>query len=241
MSHRLHQLAVSVLLILLCASFQTDRVDDRFLTITVDPQQDELRMFWKDEQGVIYKNFYTLRDKLAEEGQELTFAMNGGMFREDYSPLGLYVGEYEVKHRLNQVQEAYGNFYLQPNGVFLIDGDNRGHIVKTADFEMSNDVCYATQSGPMLLIEGAMHPAITEGSTNLHVRNGVGVMPDGRLLFAMSTERVNFWDMATMFKQAGCRNALYLDGAVSRTYLPSGGYTDNGLDFGVMIGVIQPR
>jgi len=225
--------------LILFASFQSRVKDDRFLAVTVDPATEDLRMFWQNDTGAIINDFYTLRSHLSSQGGTLTFAMNGGMYREDYSPLGLYIGECETQHRINRVQEAYGNFYLQPNGVFCLTDHDSARIVTTTNFEFSGDIRYATQSGPMLVIDGKIHSGLTKGSDNLNVRNGVGVLPDGKALFVMSTEQVNFYDLALFFKNQGCQNALFLDGAVSRTYLPKEGYTANGLRFGVMIAVVE--
>jgi uncharacterized protein YigE (DUF2233 family) len=97
----------------------------------------------------------------------------------------------------------------------------------------------ATQSGPMLLIDGAIHPAFREGSSNLNIRNGVGLLPDNRLIFAMSGKPVNFYTLASWFRDRGCRNALYLDGFVSRTWLPEKGWTQTDGDLGVLIGVTE--
>jgi uncharacterized protein YigE (DUF2233 family) len=97
----------------------------------------------------------------------------------------------------------------------------------------------STQSGLMLIIDGEIHPAFKEGSSSLYVRNGVGILPDNRIVFAMSREAVNFYSFANYFKSLGCRNALYLDGFVSRTYLPEKDWTQLDGNFGVMIGVTK--
>ena len=82
-----------------------------------------------------------------------------------------------------------------------------------------------------------MHHAFKKGSSNVQIRNGVGILPDGNLIFAMSKEPVNFYDFAQYFESLGCKNALYLDGFVSRTYLPSKNWIQDDGDFGVIIGV----
>ncbi len=89
----------------------------------------------------------------------------------------------------------------------------------------------------MLLIDGELHSKFRKGSKNLHIRNGVGILPDGKIICAMSKEKINFYDFATFFKQQGCQNALYLDGFVSRMYLPEKEWEQMDGDFGVIIGV----
>jgi uncharacterized protein YigE (DUF2233 family) len=91
----------------------------------------------------------------------------------------------------------------------------------------------------MLVTDGQMHPAFRKGSPNLNIRNGVGILPDGSVVFAMSKSEINFYDFADYFMKLGCRNALYLDGFVSRTWLPEAGWKQGYGDFGVMVGVVK--
>ena len=209
--------------------------NDRFLAYEVNLNLQNLQMIWKGSNGKAVGNFKTLKQQLADDGKSLVFAMNGGMFRVDQSPQGLYIENGKELHQINKVQEAYGNFYMQPNGIFYITNQQEAVVVTTKDFDRTNDITFATQSGPMLLIDGNFHPAFNKGSSNLNIRNGVGVLPNGNLLFVMSKVEVNFYDFALFFKELGCQNALYLDGAVSRTYLPSQQWQQLEGGFGVMI------
>jgi uncharacterized protein YigE (DUF2233 family) len=102
-------------------------------------------------------------------------------------------------------------------------------------------VKYATQSGPMLLTNGKIHPEFREGSTNLNIRNGVGILPNNKLVFAMSKKEINFYDFAKYFQDLGCKNALFLDGFVSRTYLPEKNWIQTDGNLGVMIGVTERK
>ena len=128
---------------------------------------------------------------------------------------------------------------MQPNGIFYLTNDNKPVICKTTDFKNNKNIKFATQSGPMLLIDGACHPKLNKGSKSVHFRNGVGILPNGDLIFVMSKRKVNFYNFATFFKEQGCKNVLYLDGFVSKTYLPSKGYDELGGSFGVMIAATQ--
>ena len=87
----------------------------------------------------------------------------------------------------------------------------------------------------MLVIDSVMHSKFMKGSKNLNIRNGVGILPDGKVLFAMSKKKINFYDFASYFMSLGCKNALYLDGAVSKTYLPEKNWVTKGGNFGVII------
>lgn len=214
-----------------------DRTDDsKFISYIVNPKSQTVRFFLKNETGENFKNSENLKRWLGKRKEELVFAMNGGMYNiKDLSPQGLYIENENVLAKLDTVENGYGNFYLQPNGVFYLTNENLPFICKTSDFNDYQNIKYATQSGPLLLIDGQIHPKFTEGSKNVHIRNGVGVLPDGNLLFAMSKEKINFYDFATYFKNNDCKNALYLDGFVSRTYLPSKHWEQLDGNFGVII------
>lgn len=166
--------------------------------------------------------------------------MNGGMYMEDFSPLGLYIENQKTYRALNK-KSGKGNFYMQPNGVFYITTKKEAGVCTSSEFEKKQNVSYATQSGPMLLVNGVVHSAFTKGSSNLNIRNGVGILPEGKIIFAMSKVPVNFYDFAEFFKDQGCKNALILDGFVSRTYLPSKNWIQTDGNFGVMIGITTTK
>jgi uncharacterized protein YigE (DUF2233 family) len=198
----------------------------------------KVRLYWKDDQGKLLGSLGKLKTFAEQRRQRLVFAMNGGMYLEDRAPLGLFIQEGKTIRSLNKAKGS-GNFFLQPNGVFYINSSGKGAVCKTADFRNKKDIRYATQSGPMLVINGSIHLAFKKGSTNLNIRNGVGILPDGRMLFAMSKKEVSLYDFAAYFKNKGCRNALYLDGFVSRTYYPAINWKQLDGYFGVMIGVVE--
>jgi len=205
----------------------------------VDLKKDELNFYLKDNNGTIFKRFENLNNWLKAKNKKLLFAMNGGMYMENSMPLGLYIENEKIIRKINRVKNAFGNFYMQPNGVFFITKKNNVYIKKTTDFKYKNSIKYATQSGPMLLINGKMHPKFRKGSSNLHIRNGVGILADGRILFAISNELINFYDFAKFFQNNGCKNALYFDGFVSDIYLPPEHNTFHYSKFGVIIGQIE--
>ena len=113
-----------------------------------------------------------------------------------------------------------GNFYLLPNGVFWLD-EQGAHVAPTDRYAAHGRVTLATQSGPLLLDAGQLHPAFQEGSTSLRVRSGVGVNAQGRVVLVLSRDRVSFHATATLFRDAlACPNALYLDGEISAISAP---------------------
>lgn len=111
------------------------------------------------------------------------------------------------------------NFYLEPNGIFYITNDGKAGICKTIVYSNIANVEFATQSGPMLLINGKVNIIFNPKSNNLNIRNGVGILPNNDLIFAISTNKVTFYDFAKFFKEKGCLNALYLDGYVSKGFI----------------------
>lgn len=234
--------SIGVFIIVFCGLNMVDEYvidESRLVSHIVDLKQQDLKFYWKDANGENYLNLGCLKEDLSKNGQQLVFGMNGGMYLKDHSPQGLFIENGQTLSKLNTKTNNYGNFYLQPNGVFYLTKDHKGVVCSTQSFEPSEDILYANQSGPMLLIDGQIHSKFTKGSKNLHIRNGVGVLPNGSLLFAMSKKRINFYDFASYFKQHGCKNALYLDGFVSKTYLPSKEWEQLDGNLGVLIGEVQ--
>ncbi len=223
-------------------AFTTNKnsIDEDILAYIVDIKKQDLQFYWKDDNGQPFKSIQNLKNYVELKNTTLIFAMNGGMFKKDFSPQGLFT---QNKKNLIDIDtdNGNGNFYLKPNGIFYITTDNIPFVCKTDVFKNKGKVKYATQSGPMLIIDGKMHSAFKEGSTNLNIRNGVGILPNNKIVFAMSKKEINFYDFAKYFQSLGCKNALYLDGFVSRTYLPEKNWTQTDGNFGVIIGVTKQK
>ena len=219
--------------------FVTGRQDGNlYVSYKVDVSKTDLRLYWKNDKNQQFNSIANLKSWVESKNKKLVFAMNGGMYMENRSPLGLYIENTKQWRRLNTARGG-GNFYLQPNGVFYITTDNKPGICKTREFVNNGKIKYATQSGPLLVVNGAINPIFTKGSANTNIRNGVGILPTGEVVFAMSKSDVSFYDFAKYFHDQGCKYALYLDGFVSRTYLPEKNWTQTDGDFGVIIGVTK--
>ena len=212
--------------------------DERFVSYIVNPKKQNLEFFWKNEKGENFKNAENLISWLKSKNKKLLFSTNGGMYKKDNSPQGLYVENTITKSEIDALN-GNGNFYLKPNGVFYLTTEKNPIICKTEDFVNNGMIKYATQSGPMLVIDGEIHTAFKKNSTNLNIRNGVGILPNNQIIFAISKKEINFYDFAEYFKKLGCKNALYLDGFVSRTYLPEKNWKQIDGNFGVIIGVTE--
>ena len=208
----------------------------------VDLRLDDLRLWHLGEGGQPFYSLGQVADRVAGTGASLSFGMNAGMYHEDRAPVGLLVIDGEATGRLI-TRAGPGNFGLVPNGVFCW-GRGRAAVIESRTFARKKPRCrWATQSGPMLVIGGKLHPKFGPNSTSRYVRNGVGVTRDGRTaVFAMSRSRVNFHSFARFFRdRLKTPNALYLDGNVSRIYAPSIGRKDRGGRFGPIVGVVLPK
>jgi uncharacterized protein YigE (DUF2233 family) len=206
----------------------------------IDPATEDLRLWLRDGEGRILGTFDRVNERLAEEGLTLGVAMNAGMYHDDRRPVGLYV---EEGHEQTPVvtREGPGNFGMLPNGVLCL-GEGTAAVVESRRFAEDRPACrFATQSGPMLVIAGALHPRFIPGSDFTNIRNGAGVAPDGTLWLAISNEPVNFHDFARLFRnELGTPDALYLDGSVSRLYRRDTGRHDLGFPLGPIIGTVVP-
>jgi uncharacterized protein YigE (DUF2233 family) len=209
------------------------------ITCTVELSKDHLCLFLKDDTGRPLKSFATLSQWLERQNKHLIFAMNAGMYEPDYSPVGLFISDGRQLNPLN-LRAGSGNFYLRPNGVFALTKDGAVIVESSAFQAISHAAILATQSGPLLVSHGKIHPAFQPDSKSRLFRNGVGVTPTGRVVFAISEEPVNLYEFATLFRdRLHCPNALFLDGTVSSLYAPSLGRNDRKIDLGPMIGVVQ--
>ncbi|HPD92876.1 MAG: phosphodiester glycosidase family protein [Rhodobacter sp.] len=214
----------------------------RFTVCEAEAGQD-LRLFLRGDDGQVYGSFTRIEAALEPRGERLAFAMNAGMFHLDRAPVGLYVEQGSTEGRL-VTRAGPGNFGMLPNGVFCVRPAGDFAIVESRTYDAAPPDCrYATQSGPMLVIDGALHPRFLPDSTSAHLRNGVGVSADGqRAVFVISDDPVTFHRFARFFRDAlGLNQALYLDGSVSRLYAPELGRTDWGVPMGPVVGLVVPR
>jgi len=176
-----------------------------------------------------------LETSLGKRAGEVAFAMNAGMYGEDGRPIGLAIVEGKQVRSINR-RKGGGNFHLMPNGVFQLRRDGRAEVVTSDRWKPSPDIRLATQSGPMLVIAGKLHPAFDHDGSSRHIRNGVGIAPDGRPRFVISEDAVSLGKFARFFRdRLHANNALYLDGSVSSLWDPANGRMDDFVELGPMI------
>ena len=210
----------------------------RFAVVSLDLRQVRLQMRWRDPAGKPWQNLKKLQNHLETRGERVLALMNAGIFDTNYAPLGLHVEQGRVLHALSLRRRGFGNFYLQPNGVFYLD--QRGaHVTETMTYQRTQPrTLEATQSGPMLVINNRIHPAFQQFSENRLIRNGVGVESASRVHLVLALDPVNFYDFARLMRDVlDCPNALYLDGNVSSLRVP--GDIERDGDLGPMIVVLS--
>ena len=200
------------------------------------PRSADIRIFQRRADGRPLTHPRQARERLGD-GERLLMAMNAGMYHAELSPVGLYVEAGEVAAPL-VTGAGPGNFGMVPNGVFWVDAEG-AHVAETLAFQaLGAAPTYATQSGPMLVVGGELHPRFLPGSTSRKIRNGVGVGADG-VVFAKTEAPINFHAFARYFRDhEGAGEALFLDGTVSRMWSAELGSTGRPLPIGPLVAVV---
>lgn len=210
----------------------------RFTVCAFRSAEHELKLVWDDGQGRALRGFEAVAASGTVDPGRVRFAMNAGMFDVAGAPIGLFVANTQARHPINQ-QTGTGNFYLQPNGVFFVDERNHSYLLPTADFASSGlSPVWATQSGPMLVIDGALNKNFDSDGSSKNIRNGVGLRSLALSYFVISEDPVSFGKFARFFRDLlKCENALYLDGAVSSLWVPAASRRDDNYALGPMVVV----
>jgi len=204
-----------------------------YIVCSFNPAKADLRIVWRGADGRPYRTFGALAAALQAGGKSLRFAMNGGMYERDLSPVGLYIENGNALTRANTTTikgrpSQIPNFYKKPNGVFYLGAGKAGILVTEQFLARKPKAAYATQSGPMLVIDGAIHPAFLVNSKDLKPRDGVGVKSPTEVYFVITRGRVSFYEFARFFRdRLHCDNALFLDGGTAPgLYAPELGRND---------------
>lgn len=195
-----------------------------------------IQMFYKNQSGNRFWNIWNVKQSIEKQGKQLVFAMNGGMYTPLYKPVGLFIDQGKEIQPIN-LKNGDNNFCWKPNGVFAIDNKGKAQVTISEKFNNSN-IRFATQSGPMVLIDGKMHSGF-ENSKSVYIRNAVGVKANGDVFFCISLKEITFQKLAEFMLKNGCVNALYFDGSVSEMYCPQNNQWDCGSSFGVIVGFVK--
>ena len=225
-------------LVCLFTSLACCAADSRFTVVRIDTRTEHLEMFLHDEAGKPFNRFERLSSSLTARNKRLRFAMNAGMFQSDFSPVGLLVLGGREEAPLN-LTSGSGNFFLKPNGVFLVTPSGP-RVVESSEYPaFAKSVLLATQSGPLLVRNGAIHPGLSAGSKSRLIRNGVGVS-ETTAVFVISEQPVTLHEFASYFRDnLHCLDALYLDGTVSSLHSIALHRSDFKANLGPIIGVVE--
>jgi uncharacterized protein YigE (DUF2233 family) len=197
-------------------------------------------IYWNRSDGTPYEYLSALPRSLEGGAGRLIFAINAGMFDSNLKPVGLYVEQgRELVHA--NTKSGRGNFHMKPNGIFYISADKAAVAETQAFLKQRPQADLATQSGPMLVVDGRLHPRFDRRSTSLKTRNGAGVRGDGKVIFVISQKAVSFDAFARLFRDGlKCPNALFLDGgSASSWYAPTLNYPSNIVPLGPMLAVFE--
>lgn len=211
-------------------------LQQRAVTVcTLDLTRQSARLYYKDQAGRPFGSLSSINERATAQPGKMLFAMNAGMYHPDLSPVGLYIEAGQEMRRISLAGGA-GNFHLLPNGVFYLKGRSAGVMESRAFSKGRIAADYASQSGPMLVINGRLHPKFSGQGTSAKIRNGVGVRSATSLVFVISDEPVTFTEFARMFRDdLKCRNALYFDGSISSLYAPSVRRADSFMPVGPIV------
>ncbi len=190
----------------------------QYRVVTIDPKQIQISMVWKKPDGSPYALLRDIRDAVLLRGSRFLFATNAGMYDKKDRPLGLYIEGGKQLRPINRSHAPGGNFSMVPNGIFLLRGADGSlpEVIDSTEYKVAAGVQYATQSGPLLLRHGKIHPDFQPLSNNLKLRSGVGVNDKHQVVFAISQGTTSFYEFAQVFKkELRCDDALYLDGTIS--------------------------
>lgn len=217
------------------------RPESAYAVCSAAKKDPSLRLFLADADGAVFGSFTALERALNQKGETLAFAMNAGMYHPDRRPVGLYVENGREATPLNR-RGGPGNFHMRPNGVFWIGPQGAAVTETTRYAALRAKPIFATQSGPMLVIGGKLHPVFKADSDSLKIRNGVGLCRDGRVRFAISDQPVTFHAFALFFRDGlGCDDALFLDGSISALHAPELGRSDIWRPMGPIVGLVRKR
>jgi len=188
----------------------------RTILCVIDPSDYDIALAYRGADDQVYGSVAKAVTALAAGGRLPVLAMNAGMYHADMLPVGLYVENSAEISPLNE-DDGFGNFFLKPNGVFFVRENGRAGVMETEAYRSAEITpAFATQSGPMLVIDGVIHPRFLPDGTSKYIRNGVGVRADGRVVLAISRDPLSLGSFGRLFRDiADCPNALFFDGAVS--------------------------
>ncbi|PJE11488.1 phosphodiester glycosidase family protein [Legionella sp.] len=142
-------------------------------------------------------------DEYAQFSKAL-LAINGGFFDNNYKPLGLRVYNKQQQNPAKNIS-WWGVFYVK---------NQRPYLSSISQYHYRNQVDFAIQSGPRLLINNRI-PPLKPGRAE---RSALGITHDGRVIVVVTDNLpLSTTELAQLMKAPplNCENALNLDGGSS--------------------------
>ena len=143
----------------------------KYLLFIANPEKHEIYMHLQDPDDCKPLNSIgAVLDLYGNNRKNVQLITNAGMYTQSRDPQGLFIENYEEIRKIDlNGRIAKTNFYLKPNGVFYISSNGQAKVKTTEAFQEIYErgdifIQFATQSGPMLVIDGAMHPAFMHRS-----------------------------------------------------------------------------
>jgi uncharacterized protein YigE (DUF2233 family) len=142
-------------------------------------------------------------DQFAERSNAL-ISSNGGFFDQNFRPLGLRISNHRQHNPLKRIS-WWGVFYIK---------NNYPYISSLRNFRSDDDMSFAVQSGPRLIVKGNI-PSLKLGSAD---RSALGITQDGKVILLVSTNAaMSTRELAQLMKSSPlyCTDAINLDGGSS--------------------------
>jgi len=219
------------------AYYQPKNKEEKIYFYSIKTNPSNINLYWKNKNNESYSTFYSLKKHLTKESSEPFMMMNAGIYSSNKTPAGLFVENNKIIAKLNTLN-GKGNFHLQPNGIFYINNNNQAKLTTTSKFVeiiKKSNIKTAIQSGPMLVINNKINSIFKKDSNSLYVRNAVCVDKSNSVVFFISKDKTNFYNFANIAVSLDCKNALYLDGSISKIYVK--GKINNIFHFNDFVGI----
>lgn len=142
-------------------------------------------------------------DQFAERSNAL-IGINGGFFDREFKPLGLRITNKKLESPLKSIS-WWGIFYVK---------NQSAHITNVRHFNHDQNIDFAVQSGPRLLVNGKI-PSLKPGLAD---RSALGITAEGKVIILVSTNSaMTTKELAQLMKKPplSCIDAINLDGGSS--------------------------